>query len=112
MIALAPRSLRGEMMMGMIVVVQPAVTALALLVLRNALEQVMAAEIRPQRGCDIDLCVGQLPEQEVAEPHLPAGAHDQVRVRQVPGVEMAADCFLIYLQMLYPAIARRRLHQR
>src|SRR5467141_2508894 len=41
-----------------VAVVQPTVATLALLVLRDAFEQLQAAEIRPQRWSDINLGIG------------------------------------------------------
>src|ERR1017187_5461260 len=54
---------------------QPAITAVAFLIFLDAFEQLHAAEIRPQRRRHIDLRIGQLPEQEVTQPHLSAGAN-------------------------------------
>ena len=48
--------------------VYPAVPALALLEIRDGLEQVPAAEVRPEDVGHPDLGVGDLPEQEVARP--------------------------------------------
>src|SRR5450631_363604 len=42
----------------------------ALLVFRDALEQVQPAKIRPQSWGHVDFCVSELPQQEVAQPHL------------------------------------------
>ena len=50
-----------------------AVAPLALLEVDDGLEQVAGAEVRPQRVGHPDLGVGDLPEQEVADPHLAAG---------------------------------------
>jgi hypothetical protein len=33
---------------------------------------------------DVDLRIGSLPEQEVAEPHLAAGTDDEVELWQMP----------------------------
>src|SRR5690348_601798 len=56
-------------------VIEAAVAALALLIFRNALEKVKAAKIRPESCGHIDLGIGQLPEEEIAEPHLARRAH-------------------------------------
>jgi len=58
----------------------------------------------------MDLGVRQLPEQEIAQPHLAAGAHHQVRIGQVLRIQVAADRFLIHMQVIDPAIARRGLN--
>src|SRR5271156_6488095 len=65
-----------------------AVTALALLEFDEGIEQAGAAEIGPERFCHENFGVGNLPEQEIADAHLAAGADEQVRVRQAAGVQM------------------------
>ncbi|SPE56269.1 hypothetical protein SBV1_2320021 [Verrucomicrobia bacterium] len=52
------------------------------------------AEVRPERGGDHQLGVRNLPEEEVADSHLTAGADEHVRVRKVSRVEMLAKNFL------------------
>src|SRR4051812_40411875 len=54
--------------------VHPPEAALAALVVGDGLEQVPAAEVRPQRVGDPQLRVGELPQHEVREPHLAARA--------------------------------------
>ena len=68
----------------------PAVPALALLVVGHRLQQVAAPEVGPQHVGDPDLRVGDLPEQEVADAHLAAGADEQVGVGLAGGVEVGA----------------------
>src|SRR5205814_5846136 len=94
------------------IVVESPVPPLALLIFRNALQQMHASEIRPQRCSHINLCVSQLPKQEVAEPHLPRGSDDQVRIGQVARVEMPRNHVLIDAQMIEPTILRSRVQHR
>ncbi len=54
---------------------QAAIAPFAFLVLGNALEQMHAAKLRPQRRGYVDFRVRQLPQQKIAEPHLAAGAN-------------------------------------
>src|SRR5579871_6366678 len=49
-------------------------------VFQQRLAQVREGEIRPEHGSKIKFRVGRLPEQEIAEPLLAAGADEQVRV--------------------------------
>src|SRR5208283_278730 len=100
------------MLRSMSVRPQSAVAAVALLIFLNALEQLHAAKIRPQRLRHIDLRIGQLPEQEVTQPHLAAGAYYQVGIGQTPGVEIFTNRLLIDLHVLQAAIARGSLRQR
>src|SRR6185503_12495838 len=51
-------------------------------------EEFRFAELGPERGGDDQLGVGNLPEQEIAHAHFAAGADEQVRVGEVPGVEV------------------------
>ena len=53
--------------------------------------EVGAAELRPQRGCDDELGVRNLPQEEIADAHLSAGPDQEVRVGPVPGVEMLGE---------------------
>src|SRR5271167_2191851 len=57
-------------------VVQPAVAPLALLIFRDALEQMHSAKIRPQSRSHINLGIRQLPQQKITEPHLAGRSHD------------------------------------
>src|ERR1035438_10492843 len=66
-----------------VTVVQPAIAPLALLVFRDALEQVQPAKIRPQSRGHVDLCVSELPQQEVAQPHLTGRAADKIWILQM-----------------------------
>ena len=66
-----------------------AVAALALLIGEHGLEQVPAAEVGPQRVGDVDLGVGDLPQQVVADAHLAARADQQIGIGLAGGVEEA-----------------------
>src|SRR5512138_1097041 len=57
------------------------VAALALLEVEDRLEEVALAEVGPQRGSHPDLAVGDLPEQEVRDAHLPGRPNEKVGVR-------------------------------
>src|SRR5439155_1275276 len=70
---------------------RPAEATLALLIESQRLEELALAEIRPERVGDVDLRVGDLPEEEVAEAHLAAGPDEQVGIRDARGAEVAAD---------------------
>ena len=94
--------------MGVIVVVilaEAAVAAFPLLEFRNAFQQLQASEVGPQCLRHVDLGVGELPEQEVAEPHLAAGANHQVRIGQMACLEVPRNGFFIHVQVTQPAIA-------
>src|SRR6187431_2742899 len=54
-------------------------------------EEVDLAEVRPVGLAEVELAVRALPEQETAEPLLPGGADDQVRVGLALGVEVLGD---------------------
>src|SRR5262245_60800335 len=56
----------------------PAVAALALLIIDDGLQELSLAEVRPERLGHPDLGVGDLPEQEVADAQLTGGANQQV----------------------------------
>src|SRR5258706_3713060 len=72
-----------------------AIPALALLELGDRLEEMPRAEVRPENGRDVDLRVGDLPEQIVRDAHLPAGADQEVRIRQSGRVEARGDGLLV-----------------
>src|SRR5262245_43327182 len=62
-----------------------------LLELGHRLVEVARAEVRPEHGGDEELGVGDLPQEEVRDPHLAAGADHEIRVGNVGGIEGAAD---------------------
>ena len=55
------------------------------------------AEIRPERLGDDKFGVGDLPEQEIADAHFAAGSDDEVRVRDIAGVEVLGEQMLVDL---------------
>src|SRR5438067_2563511 len=59
--------------------------------LRDGTIEVDRPEVRPVGGRDPQLGVGDLPQQEVRDPHLTAGADQQIGIRHAVGVEGAAD---------------------
>ena len=69
---------------------EAAEAALAALVVGDGFEQMDAAKVGPEAVGDEDLGVGDLPEQEVGDALLAAGADDEVGVGHVRGVEGAA----------------------
>jgi hypothetical protein len=68
--------------------VDPAEAALAALVVEQGRQQGRLIEIGPEHIGDVQLGVGQLPEQEVADPLLTAGADQQVGIGLAGGVEL------------------------
>src|SRR5262245_61390374 len=58
---------------------------LALLVVADRLEQVLAGEIRPEDRREPEFRVGDLPEQEVRDPHLAARPDQEIRLGHVGG---------------------------
>ena len=69
-----------------VVFVQAAVTAFALLIFGDAFEQVHAIEVGPEGGYDVDLSVGELPQEKVAEAHFATSADYEIGIGQVAGV--------------------------
>src|SRR6185312_13045638 len=88
------------------------VAALAALKLDHGAQQVGAAEVGPKHRGDPNLGIGDLPKQEVAEPHFPAGADDQVGIGQRSGIEMALQVAFGDLQLIETALGAGFVHQR
>src|SRR5690606_20422056 len=65
--------------------------------------EVVLREIRPQPVDEEQLGIGRLPEQEVADALLAAGADQQIRVRNAFGEQMAPDQVLV--DVLHPELA-------
>ena len=59
-----------------------------------ALHRIGFAEIRPERLCNHQFRVGNLPKQKVAHAHFAAGADQQVRVGNIPRVKMLRENLL------------------
>ncbi len=70
---------------------QAAELALALRKPLERVEQLLAAEIGPQRVDEQKLGIGGLPEQEIAEAVLAAGADQEVRLRQAAGEQAGSE---------------------
>src|SRR5579883_2468235 len=74
---------------------QAAIPPFALLIIRERSVKFSAAKIRPECFRYINLRIGDLPKQEVADAQLAAGADQQIRIRQPGGVKVFADNFFI-----------------
>ena len=55
------------------------------------------AEVGPERRGDPDLAVGDLPEKEVGDPHLPARADQEIRIGKPGRAEPGAEGLLVDL---------------
>src|SRR5580692_7738475 len=66
---------------------QAAVAPFALLKIEQGFVELGAVEIRPQGFGHINFRVGNLPQQKIADAHLPARANQQVGVGQPGGVQ-------------------------
>src|SRR4029453_15329480 len=69
----------------------PTESAIALLKVGDRAVEVGGAEVGPQDRCDPQLGVSDLPQQEVGDAHLAAGANQQIGVGHAVGVQRAAD---------------------
>ena len=76
-------------------VVDGAEAAFAALELGDRVEEVRAAEVGPEHVGEHELGVGGLPERKFEIRCSPDGAHEQVGVGQVGGVEVAGDDVLV-----------------
>src|SRR5512134_458919 len=83
--------------------VDPAEAPGPLLEVPDRLVEVLAVEVRPENRREVQLRVRGLPQQEVAEALLAAGADDQVGVGHVGVVQAAADRLGPQLLPLQPA---------
>ena len=72
---------------------QAAETALALLVFADRGFERGAVEIRPIGRHEYQFAIGRLPQQEIRQPLLAAGADDQIGIGQIGRVEKTADRF-------------------
>src|SRR5690349_12466966 len=70
---------------------QPAIAALPPLEIDDSLQKFPLCKVRPQDISHPDLAIRDLPKQKIAQPHLAAGANQQVGIRQIAGVEVAAE---------------------
>src|SRR5438046_2522418 len=69
----------------------PAESPLPPLILEDGLEQVAPRDVGPEDRRDVELGVGELPQQKVREPVLTGRANQQVRVAPGRGVELGPD---------------------
>src|SRR5271163_135517 len=76
-------------------VAETAVAAFAALEVGDGFEQMHPAEVGPEAVGDKDLGVGDLPEQEVRDALLAAGADDQIGIGHACGVEPLAYVTLL-----------------
>jgi len=67
---------------------------MALLIASNCSQKVDFAKCRPVDIREIKLAISALPEQETRKADFTARADDEVRVRQIRCVKVAADLFL------------------
>src|SRR5262245_22595864 len=81
-------------------------TAFALLVVLDGVEKFRFAEIRPQRVGDVQLAVGDLPEKEVGDAHLAAGADEQVGIGKAGGAEMGGERGVVDALRIELSVAR------
>ena len=61
---------------------------------RKRIGEMVAREVRPVAGQEDQFAVGRLPEQEVRQAHLAAGADDEIRVRNVARVQCGRESLL------------------
>src|SRR6266571_7031125 len=66
-------------------------TPLPGLIIAQCPMQLAGIEIGPVDLGKIEFGIGQLPEQEIADPHLAAGADEKVRIRHLRGKEIAVE---------------------
>src|SRR5438874_1118848 len=71
------------------------VAALAAAIIGDRLLQVAAPEIRPKGLGEHQLGIGALPEQEIADALLAAGADQQIGIGQLGGEQMLGDQLLV-----------------
>ena len=70
---------------------------------------ILPGKIRPQRIAEIEFAVGTLPQHEIAQPYLAAGADDQLRVRNAGRVQIGGkQCFVQVLRLPLPFRTLRR----
>src|SRR5690606_5027385 len=61
----------------------------------DGLDEVLLAEVRPERWRHVELGVGHLPEQKVGDAQVPAGADEQLGVGHVGKVQVAGEGGLV-----------------
>src|SRR6185369_1154894 len=68
---------------------------LAALKMRDGVQELALPEIRPERVGHVDLGVSDLPQQEIADAHLPARPDEQIGIGDPRRSEMGRDELLI-----------------
>ena len=70
---------------------------LPMLVVEDRLVEIALTEVGPKEIHEAELRVGQLPEQEVADPLFATGTDEQVGIRYIPCYKIVAHGFLIHI---------------
>jgi fibronectin-binding autotransporter adhesin len=73
---------------------------------------ILPGKIRPQRVAEIEFAVGALPQHEIAQPYLAAGADDQLRVGDTGRVHIGGEVLLRPVHPLLRAQPRRPQYLR
>src|SRR5450759_1626423 len=76
-------SISGSARRGPQLFAGPAEAALALLIGSDGCGECFAIEVRPQQVGEIELRIGKLPQQKVADSMFAAGADEQIRLGRV-----------------------------
>ena len=66
-----------------------------------------AAEIGPQSFGDVQLGIGDLPQQEIADTHFARGSDEEVKIRESGGVESRCDGLFVDVQASQTALKAR-----
>src|SRR5438132_1223358 len=86
--------------------VHPPKPPLAGLEAANRLQKIQLLKVGPVDVHEVELCVGGLPQQEVAEPVFPSGADQQIRVGEVGSKQTALDLVFVDVLRREPALGR------
>src|SRR5437763_14479972 len=62
------------------------------------------SEFWPQRWCDVDFRVSQLPEKKIAQAHFAAGTNHEIGIGKMACIEMLRDRRFVSGQMLNAAV--------
>src|SRR5438034_1576416 len=73
----------------------PAEPPLPALIVKDGLEQVAPRDVRPEHRRDVQLGVGELPQQEIGEPAFAGRPDQQVRVAPGRGIKLGANRVLV-----------------
>src|SRR5271155_4798241 len=74
---------------------EPAVPPLALLKIYQRFQQPHARKVRPQSLGHVNLRVGNLPQQKIADAHFAAGADQQIGIRQPGRIKMIGNVLFV-----------------